>query len=106
MRPLSREGERRASDDLALAGLRLRPAVAVDEPRAVLVAHRGDDALARDDVAGPRELREARAELPHVRDAAGGLVDELAEIAHRQHAVREHARVAGVLRELLVDVHR
>jgi hypothetical protein len=32
-------------------------------------------------------------------------MQELAEVAHRQHAVREDARVAGVLRELVVDVH-
>src|SRR5262249_31088323 len=102
-RRLPRERERGAPDDLALASLGLGPDLAVDEPRAVLVAHGGDGALAGDDVAWPGELGEAGAELAHVADA-GGVHQELAEVAHGEHAVREHAGVAGVLRELVVDV--
>src|SRR6185369_2188490 len=89
--------ERRGADDLPLAGLGLGPHVAIDDLVTVLLAHRRDDTLAGHDVARPRELREARAELPYVRDAAAGAMQELAQIAHRQHAVRENAGVARVL---------
>src|SRR5262249_49805220 len=45
MRDLAGQRERGAAHDLALAGLRLGPDVAVDDAPAVLVAHGGDDAL-------------------------------------------------------------
>src|SRR5213076_384155 len=59
---------------------------------------------AGDQVARPGELREARLE-PADRAHAARLHQELGEIPHREHPVREDAGVAGVARELVVGVH-
>src|SRR5262249_10401992 len=99
--------ERRHAHDLRLARLVLGPDVAVDEACAVGLPHRRHRALAGDHVARPGELREAGAELAHRRRvAAGGLHHELAEVPHRQHAVREDPGMAGVACELLIEVDR
>jgi len=92
---LAWKGQRRSADDLALAGLRLGPDVAVDEAHAVVVAHGRDRALAGDDVARPGQLGEAGAELPSQlgpRRADGGGRALLVEL------LREALRDAGVVR--------
>src|SRR3989442_2717276 len=93
--------ERGGAHDLSLALLVLGPQLAVDAARAVLVPHGGHAAAAGDHVARPGELREAGPHLPHRRRAAG-LHEELGEIPHRQHAVREDPGIAGVTREVVV----
>src|SRR5579862_1838485 len=100
----AREREHGAAHELALALLVLGPDVAVDQALAVRVVDGGHAATARDRLARPGDLREAGAELAHRPHAAGG-DQELPEPAHREHAVREDAGVAGVARELVVRVH-
>ncbi len=82
----------------------LGPDLALDAALAALVGDARHATPAGDDVARPGELREARLE-PADRAHAARLHQELREIPHREHPVREDAGVAGVARELVVGVH-
>src|SRR5882724_2552250 len=100
----AREGERRAAEQPSLPRLVLAPDLALDAALAALVGDARHAPPAGDDVARPGELREARLE-PADRAHAARLHQELGEIPHREHPVREDAGVAGVARELVVGVH-
>src|SRR5207249_4161181 len=100
----SGEGEERSADELPLALLVLGPDIAIDQTRRPLVPHRGHPTPAGDHVARPGELRKARPE-PADRSHATRLYEELPQVTHGQHAVREDPGVPRVPRELLVGVH-
>src|SRR5947209_3885980 len=93
----SPEDQRRAALDPPLAALGLGVHLAVDELPAVLLVLARDHAAAGDRLARPGDLGEAHLEAAHVAGAC--VLDEhLAEKAHAQHALREHALVSRLLR--------
>ena len=99
------EGPRRRAGDLDLAALVGQLDVEIDEVVAVVLALAGDDDLRGQLLAGPGLLREPDLEVAQVADA-DPVGDRPAEQSHREHAVAEHARQAGLLGLDLVVVHR